>query len=562
MPVEEFRTLVDERGAAARPLGWLIELLSRDEGVPFDALVRATALPRRMVEEALAALGDDVEPFEGAAPVRLRREAAPVYAGVVPGPPAGVAGPPPAGSQVPEGLVDALAAAIAAAPRARHELDHVAATAETVARRAAWLASTFALAGRRVLFLGDHDLTSLGLAAVEPRAEMAVADLDEDVLAHIGGSPLGGGRIACAWTDVRLGLPRRLRGWADVVVTDPPYTPEGIGLFARRGLEGLADHGSGRLVVAYGYGDRPGLGLKVQDALADLRLAYEAILPGFNRYVGAQAIGSASNLYVLRPTAATRRALAKAPTGDANVYTHGSQSLEGGDAPLTPEEAAAVVAVARGDDAVVQGAGAEAPLPVGLAVGAGWPDGTAPGGRVSLTACLAPTTPESSPARGRDDAAVVDLRHDPGSLLLRVLLGVQARRVAVLVPNDHPDLADAAGQEALRALVAPRLSLHYRRSTPGPKLAIVEATVVPVPTDPGERAGRAVLDRPHATIANAAREALIKASSAAGTPVTKNEARARVAEALPPATAASTLLDLPRGALPSLIDALTDLTGR
>src|SRR5918994_3119394 len=172
MPVEEFRTLVDERGAAA------------------------------------------------------------VYAGVVPGPPAGVAGPPPAGSQVPEGLVDALAAAIAAAPRARHELDDGAATADPGARRAGWLASTFALAGRRVLFLGDHDLTSLGLAAVEPRAQMAVADLDEDVLAHIGRSPLGGGRIACAWTDVRLGFAPRARGGGAGVGTPPPRTPQGIGLFA------------------------------------------------------------------------------------------------------------------------------------------------------------------------------------------------------------------------------------------------------------------------------------------------------------------------------------------
>ena len=100
---------------------------------------------------------------------------------------------------------------------------------------------------------------------------------------------------------------------------------------------------------------------------------------------------------------------------------------------------------------------------------------------------------EASPARGREDAAVVDLRHDPGPLLLRVLLGVQARRVAVVVPNDHPDLTSAAAQAALAELVAPRLRLRYRRSTPGPKLAVVEAEVVATPTDPPARAVRALL---------------------------------------------------------------------
>ena len=42
--------------------------------------------------------------------------------------------------------------------------------------------------------------------------------------------------------------------------------------------------------------------LEVQAVLGDLRLAVEAVLPGFNRYDGAEAIGARSNLYICRPT--------------------------------------------------------------------------------------------------------------------------------------------------------------------------------------------------------------------------------------------------------------------
>ena len=78
-----------------------------------------------------------------------------------------------------------------AAPPPLPALDHVPATAATVARRALWLDGTFDLAGASVLCVGDHDLTSLALARLVPGVAVTVVDLDERVLAHIDEQRLG-----------------------------------------------------------------------------------------------------------------------------------------------------------------------------------------------------------------------------------------------------------------------------------------------------------------------------------------------------------------------------------
>jgi hypothetical protein len=491
---DRFARLVAARGVAARPHHELVRLLG-GEGVEPDDLVRRTGLPRRAVEEALAALGDDL--VDGGGFLRLRPDVARMYAARFPAPP---------GDAMPASLVARMDELVRRAPRPKRDLDHVSATAETAARRADLLSRVYALAGRRVLLIGDHDLTALALALAEPAVELAVVDIDDDVLAYIADQPEAAGRIRCLYADLRSGLPGALREWADLAVTDPPYTPAGVGLFARRAVEGLASLDAGRLALAYGYGDQPGLGLKVQDALRDLRLVYEAVLPGFNRYVGAQAIGSASNLYLLRPTAGTRRVLGRLPaTRRVNVYTHGAQALEGGPGPLPPPARAALAAAAG--------------------------EGTA-----------------------------VDLRHDTGPLLLRALVAGEGERLAVLVPNGHPDIAGAAGQVALRALVGARWELRYRRSDPGPHLAIVEATAAHPPVgDAGARARRHVLDRPEGRLANVGREALIASTvGRRSSPLTKNAARAVLADALAGADLDACLLDLPRGAMAAVLDALAE----
>jgi predicted methyltransferase len=504
---DALRSVLAAAGVAARKLRTVVGLLTEGEHT-LASLIRESALERRGVESVLAALGDDLL-RSGRDALRIVPGRAETYRQIVnygqlvetkPADPlarrfAGCAE-----------LVARMRALIDAAPGPRAALDHVSATAETAVRRALWLDSTFDLTGARLLCVGDHDLTSLAVAHVNPDVEILVLDIDDRILEFIDSLQLR--QVRSLWSDFRYGIPANALQWGDLVFTDPPYTPEGVRLFLARGLTGLRDRDHARLVLAYGFAEgSPALGLKVQQEIIGLHLVTEAVLPDFHRYDGAQAVGSASDLYVLRPTARSWRVAEQSQS--SHIYTHGSQSLEGV-AALDPETTTAVTKAAAGPD----------PLPVTL-VGPGFSAGAAPLG--SLLA--------GEPARGRMARAVaVDLTADPGGWLSRVLLAVAAPRLALLVDNNHPDLVNAVAQQALADLVGTRYRLKLRRSTPGPRLAVVEADLVDVAdVDASGRVVREVLDRAHGKLGNVWREAWIRAGARDGVTVTKNEARARVA---------------------------------
>ena len=169
-----------------------------------------------------------------------------------------------------------------------------------------------ALAGRRILLLGDDDLTSIALGrfvrefgASESIAELAVVDLDERLLEFIG-TELGdaGFPVRLVQHDLREPLPPALRRHFDTVVTDPPYTPAGATLFLSRAVEALANEGS-NVFLSFGS-RRPGAQFDVQQAIATLGLEIRALTRDFNDYVGAGVLGGTSHLYHLAATAATQ----------------------------------------------------------------------------------------------------------------------------------------------------------------------------------------------------------------------------------------------------------------
>ena len=532
-------------------LGALADLVEGCCSLP--GLVRSSALPLRSVEALVRALGDDIEPCGDG--VRLRAEAAPRYRAALRLDTAARADPAafatPGSHPLPAELLALVTDLVSRAPRAKRHLDHVSATPETVLRRALFLDARFSLPGARVLLVGDHDLTSLALAAVQPEVEIVVVDIDDDVLDHIETSAAARGwTLRSRFADLRAGLPDAVTGWADLVITDPPYTRDGVGLFAARGLEALASAPHGRLVLAYGYGDQPALGAKVEDALRGLGLVHEAIYPAFNRYEGAQAVGSASNLYVLRPTRGTGRPRGGSPP-PAHLYTSGPQSIEAahGDLARATEEALTETATASGS-------------PLTLAVGARWSTTIRSAASVvTLAEALAqPTQQPQMPSRPAPGSVIVDLWHDPGPLLLRLLLTLDAPVVAVLVANRHPNLADEAGQRRLQRTLAAKYHLRYRRSRPSNDLAIVEAGLVDdKQLAPPQRAVRLLLERPHTMVRNVLRDALIDAARRRGEPLTKNEARAQVGPVLQGVDADATAATLSWNRLDEVLARLADL---
>lgn len=147
--------LVRAAGIRGRPLRRLVAALT-DEPQTLAALIRTCAVPRRTVEEVLAALGDDLVRRDGTLSIRPDRVDAYRkglgYEQLGRTEPADLVGRRLVAERE---LVLWLRDVIRAAPPPLPALDHVPATAATVARRALWLDGTFDLAAASVLCVGD-----------------------------------------------------------------------------------------------------------------------------------------------------------------------------------------------------------------------------------------------------------------------------------------------------------------------------------------------------------------------------------------------------------------------
>ncbi len=558
---DRLESLVADYGAQARPLRRVVSLLTERPWTIGD-LVRTSGVARRTVEEVLACLTGDLRECPatssgtatssgpaGAFMIspqlvatyrdrfgfdELRRTA--------------LSDPLAARLTAHRALADTMADLVAAAPPSRIDLDHVPATGETAARRALWMDSTYDLTGAHLLCVGDHDLTSLAACILVPGLSVTVVDLDERLLEFIDAQSRDRGLdIRCLFADLRFGLPAVTEAWADLIFTDPPYTPEGVTLFLHRGLAGLRDTRRGRLLLAYGHSDlHPALGWKVQRAVSDLHLTVEAIMADFNGYDGAEAVGATSDLYVCRPTATTWRHLAgatPASRGRAAIYTRGRHAVESAVAGPSPAAAQELLAAAA--------AGLDGGRLV--FIGDGTPD-TSPAGpaHVRLATALRGGLPRSLSGRSRVQVAA-DLSADPGPWLARTLLAVNADRLVALVPVDHVDLVNPECFRALGALFAPKWRLNWRR-LPHDRLALIEAAPIEAaPLSTGEGMVRWLLDRPHGKVGNVWTEALTRdpttrdPTRGAGDTLTKKDARAAVEAAVAdPGLLAATLMDLPR----------------
>lgn len=549
-PMDPLMTLVARAGVDGRRLRNALAALSDGRWWTLADLVRETATSRRTIESLLrevelersgdrfrlpeppASLADPTDrtgPMGSASPAGLTDPASPAG----PADPTCLAGPAgragltgftvsravpadPVAHLLPAhtGLVARMDELITKAPRGRHTLDHVAATADTVVRRALLLDARFWLDGARLLCVGDHDLTSLATAMLHPGVEVTVVDLDERILAYIADqADRLGLNVRTRWADLRLGLPASAQAWADLVITDPPYTPEGVGLFVARGVEGLRDREQGRVLLAYGASERtPALALKVQHALSQLNLVNEAIYPDFNRYLGAEAIGSAADLYVLRPTTKTWPAVAARVDGYGTaIYTQGPQSVESA-GPAGPSAPAPAASLGGFTPEVLVGE---------------WPGDVFPKvPRARLTTWLAKPY-ATDPAR-----VAIAVPAALEAALPRLLLATRAQDIRITLAGPPKDLP------------ADLLSPVYELTADGSAVHVVR---LPPPTTDMGRILRRILDNAHGKLANTWREALIRARG----DLTKRQARA-VITAVAPWADDVTVLELPAHRLQEL----------
>ena len=221
-----------------------------------------------------------------------------------------------------EGIIELLTACADLRPSPKREYDQFAATVETTARRASLMNFFEDVRGKRILFLGDNDFTSVGVASLKSAEDITVVDIDKRVLEGITKvSTKQGFGVKALHYDAREPLPENLKSEFDVAFTDPPYTPGGIKLFVSRAIEALdSENQAGRIYVCYGNSDRAKERfLPIYRLFTDSGLMMRWVFDKFNRYIGAESIGSASTLFVCDVTPKTKP-LVKA-TYNEQIYT-------------------------------------------------------------------------------------------------------------------------------------------------------------------------------------------------------------------------------------------------
>jgi hypothetical protein len=482
-------------------------------GDSVGALVEATGVPHRRVLEVLRRLGFDASDQRSGVGEAAREELRRLLACDE--------------EPAPDDLEETIGRVVAERPPSVWSLDHVPATEATIVKRARHLAGRYALAGRHLVCLGDHDLTAVAVKLLVPGATVSVVDVDERLLAYLDAvsDRLGLGlRLYAA--DLRLGLPRTLREAADLVFTDPPYSLDGVDLFVRRGVEALADRPGASVLFCYGTAERGAERLlDVQSLLVRLHLVLEALLPGFNRYHGAHAIGATSALWVVRPSKRTRAAVAAgAKRPDARIYSRGGASRES-PAPALPAEILAAVGPADWVDA------AEV-----------------------IEAAIEP--PRYGPRRRWPNGLAVDLGRFYGSSALRVMMAAPSE-ARLLVVGDARAVA-VARQDAAARLVAARFATETLVE-PRPR-GLLSATPVPAgDLDDVAWVLRYLQEHHAAVLRNAWREALCALAARHGGACTKNAARSLIdGTAMRVPELGAHLLDLPAHRLGVLVTSVED----
>jgi predicted methyltransferase len=163
--------------------------------------------------------------------------------------------------------------------------------------------------GKKILFLGDDDFTSVAVSKNGNAKELVVLDIDKRILTEIDNISaqynLG---IKTIEYDARKKLPSDFWNKYDIIFTDPPYTPEGISLFISRAINALnSTNQSSRIYLCYGNSDRAKERyLQIYSELISSGLMIRWIFDKFNKYNGAESIGSTSSLFICEITPKTR----------------------------------------------------------------------------------------------------------------------------------------------------------------------------------------------------------------------------------------------------------------
>ncbi len=186
-------------------------------------------------------------------------------------------------------------------PKPDRNLDQFNATIATTVRRVVKLAKNGDLKSKKIAFLGDDDLVSVAAALTCQCKKITVFEIDDRINKLIEQiSAENDLKIEIVKQDLRQTLDEKYLGKYDLVFTDPPYTKEGINIFLNQAIKLIKKNFLGRIYLCYGNSDRAReREVRIQKLILDHNLIIKTKLNQFNKYCGAESIGSRSSLYVL-----------------------------------------------------------------------------------------------------------------------------------------------------------------------------------------------------------------------------------------------------------------------
>ena len=195
-------------------------------------------------------------------------------------------------------------------PEPDFALDQSHAISSTVVNRALYLLKKGDIEGRKIVFLGDDDATSLAVGLLNLAEEITVIDIDPNVIKFLsdGANTLSFKNFNVIKHDLRESTLVSILNHFDVVVMDPPYTNEGLRLFLKRAkqvlktsivIEGNMHKVLGKKCLLC-FGNKPPKEmLHVQLSILDHGFIIKEMIPYFNLYKGASILGQFSHLYYI-----------------------------------------------------------------------------------------------------------------------------------------------------------------------------------------------------------------------------------------------------------------------
>lgn len=168
-------------------------------------------------------------------------------------------------------------------PKATFYFDQRPVTLKTTLRRVAYLMSNEDIKNKKIIMLGDDDLTSIALALLKLDCEVVAVDADERLIQYIN-------EVAKKYNLNLKGIvynalndtSEELKGKFDVLMTDP--TPEKIPftLFMNRAIE--LTKGEGSIIYTSIYSSAMKKTLDLQKIITNMNLYITDIIPRFTEY--------------------------------------------------------------------------------------------------------------------------------------------------------------------------------------------------------------------------------------------------------------------------------------